>query len=102
MARSKWDVLEERRLEALKEYRKLCDELWGLTQTKFTANGTGRCSACGEVLATEADFAKHFLVPDEQYLNLGYCPKKDNGGSANQSRLPDETREEKVLEDPYV
>jgi hypothetical protein len=32
------------------------------------------CSQCGEKLATEADFAKHFIIPDLRYFNLGYCP----------------------------
>jgi hypothetical protein len=27
------------------------------------------------MLGTEADFAKHFVVPDPRYLNIGYCPK---------------------------
>lgn len=34
-----------------------------------------RCSGCGEYLATELEFAAHFLVSDERYLNLGDCPK---------------------------
>jgi hypothetical protein len=35
------------------------------------------CSGCGEMLATEADFAKHFFVPDPIYKNLGWCPVKE-------------------------
>jgi len=31
---------------------------------------------CREVLRTEGDFARHFVVPDERYLNLGNCPTK--------------------------
>lgn len=46
----------------------------GLAATPFTANGTGVCSKCGTALATEADFAQHFVVPDVRYLNLGQCP----------------------------
>ncbi|MFI0553451.1 hypothetical protein [Streptomyces scabiei] len=34
------------------------------------------CTGCGEMLATEADFAKHFYVPDPIYKNLGECPIK--------------------------
>jgi hypothetical protein len=35
------------------------------------------CSGCGENLATEGDFARHFvLLYGRQYLNLGYCPNK--------------------------
>ena len=35
------------------------------------------CSGCGEYLETEGDFARHFYIPDIQYLNLGRCPVKD-------------------------
>lgn len=31
------------------------------------------CSGCGENLFTEADFAKHFEVPDPRYKNVGHC-----------------------------
>jgi hypothetical protein len=66
--RTKWDVLEER----LRTLRKLEREMAGMERTEF-----GRpCAGCGEVLATEADFARHFLIPDERYLNLGRCPNE--------------------------
>jgi hypothetical protein len=33
------------------------------------------CSGCGENLATEGEFARHFtLLYGPQYLNLGRCP----------------------------
>jgi hypothetical protein len=32
---------------------------------------------CGASFETEADFAKHFIVPDERLLNLGWCPVQD-------------------------
>lgn len=35
-----------------------------------------KCVRCGEILHTEGDFARHFVVPDERYLNLGNCPTK--------------------------
>lgn len=35
------------------------------------------CDGCGQVLETEWDFASHFIIPDEQYLNLGGCPERD-------------------------
>ena len=31
------------------------------------------CSTCGHYLATEADFAKHYVVSDVRYFNLGSC-----------------------------
>ncbi len=33
-----------------------------------------RCSACDLLLETEGDFARHFVIPDARYLNLGQCP----------------------------
>lgn len=34
------------------------------------------CSGCGEMLVTEADFARHFVLSlGPQYKNLGRCPK---------------------------
>ena len=33
-----------------------------------------RCSGCDTLLKTEADFARHFEIPDSRYLNLGECP----------------------------
>lgn len=32
------------------------------------------CTACDVHLATEADFAKHFLLYNRALLNVGYCP----------------------------
>jgi hypothetical protein len=46
------------------------DERIRLEETELDTN----CSQCGEKLATEADFAKHFIISDLQYFNLGYCP----------------------------
>ncbi len=31
------------------------------------------CKSCGHSLATEADFAKHFVVTNIDYTNLGTC-----------------------------
>lgn len=64
---TKWELIDEEEQE------------WML-RTSFTANGTGQCSECREELATEADFAKHFTVPDVQFLNLGYCPNNPPKG----------------------
>lgn len=58
---TKWDFLSDYERE---EY------------AKITLNKP--CPACGELLGTEEDFAKHYVVPDVQYYNLGYCPKKKN------------------------
>lgn len=74
--RTKWEILEERLVKVRKEYFAARAELMGLENTPFTSNGTGKCSTCGAPLDTEADFAKHFLVTDERYLNLGMCPTR--------------------------
>ena len=65
---SKWDILTERRDALLSEAGKLQDELDGMERTPF-----GSECVCGQHLATEADFARHYDVPDPRYLNLGNC-----------------------------
>lgn len=57
MATTKWDLISD-------------TERTALNATPFG----GACSACGQVLATEGDFARHFIVPDARYRNLGWCP----------------------------
>lgn len=43
------------------------------------------CSYCGTILATEGDFARHFVIRDTQYLNLGHCPREtDNTDEAQE------------------
>lgn len=70
--RTKADVLLEREREMREALTSAQREIEGLQNTEF-----GRaCSGCGEILETEWDFAKHFVIPDERYLNLGDCPKK--------------------------
>lgn len=32
------------------------------------------CGKCDTMLNTEADFAKHFIVTNPRYFNLGECP----------------------------
>ena len=70
--RTKWDVLWERRIMLHCELKRLADEMDAMERKAFGKP----CSGCGELLATEADFAQHFLVPNETYLNLGECPNK--------------------------
>jgi hypothetical protein len=72
---TKWQILQRRRDELAEDLRKAEAELLSLPRTVF-----GRpCSGCGEILETEMHFAAHYEVPDQRYLNLGYCPKKDRG-----------------------
>lgn len=43
------------------------------------------CSGCGEHLASEGAFARHFVLYTAEYKNLGYCPVKGpNGGIATE------------------
>jgi len=72
--RSKWEILVERKEKMRNDLAVAEATLTGMEATPFTADGTGKCSRCGTALPTEAAFAKHFLVPDEQYVNLGECP----------------------------
>lgn len=54
---TKWDLLTEQEQRELTNQR--CDLY---------------CAGCETLLETEADFAQHFIIPDTQYRNLGYCP----------------------------
>lgn len=58
---TKWDLIS-------------ADQRAALEATPYGGNG---CSRCGASFATEADFARHYIVPDARYLNLGYCPTRD-------------------------
>lgn len=33
------------------------------------------CAGCGTMLETEGDFARHFVLYNRVYRNLGFCPK---------------------------
>jgi hypothetical protein len=74
--RSKWDVLLERRDAAVAALVKAQCELDGLTATRCDL----RCAGCDELLETEADFAKHFVLKNFDIqlglLNLGVCPNQ--------------------------
>src|SRR5690349_14162830 len=63
--RTKWEILTARR-DAVREYlARMESEMYGLEHTECGL----KCSGCGEVLITEKDFAAHFIIPDERYLN---------------------------------
>ncbi|AXG66336.1 hypothetical protein SEA_ANNADREAMY_257 [Streptomyces phage Annadreamy] len=70
MHRTKLEILAERIEKARKELAILEGMATGLENIPLNV----KCTGCGELLATEKDFAGHFLVPDEQLLNTGYCP----------------------------
>jgi len=57
---TKWDALNEREREEMRQQR------YG-----------DKCSGCQTWLETEADFAKHYVLDDMRYLNLGHCPSKE-------------------------
>ena len=67
---SKWFILTTRQAQLQKEADALDRDLRGMEHTPCGIP----CVECGEILATEADFAKHFEVQDTRYLNLGWCP----------------------------
>jgi hypothetical protein len=85
--RTKWQILEARRDGLRASADAIEDELAWMARTPFTANGTGECSTCRTPLPTEGDFARHFLVDDERYLNLGSCPNR--GTAAVESLITD-------------
>lgn len=68
--RTKAEILEERLLELKDAAERAENYLNGLRATPCGLT----CSGCGSYLETEYDFAAHFLISDERYLNLGECP----------------------------
>jgi predicted nucleotidyltransferase len=81
--RTKWQILEEQRDKARSILESFEAQLQYLENTKFG----GECSYCGLYLETEADFAKHYLVPDERLYNLGNCPQKYEDVMAKAERV---------------
>ena len=72
--RTKWQILNERRAKAQAAADSIAADFRWMERTVF-----GRpCIGCGTMLETEADFAQHFVIPDERYLNLGNCPIDKN------------------------
>jgi len=71
--RTKWEILQERAALQMQEAQKAYRYLEALRETTLGIE----CAGCGEMLETEADFAQHFLIPNEKWLNLGDCPKTD-------------------------
>lgn len=67
---TKWSVLEARLEKARADVKEREEYLESLSRTPCELN----CAGCGEFLATEEDFAKHFVLENEVYLNLGNCP----------------------------
>ena len=68
--RTKWDVMVQREKELTKELERLRADMEWMRRTEFGKP----CLRCGFLLETERDFAAHFLIPNERYLNLGECP----------------------------
>jgi hypothetical protein len=60
---TKWDMLGDRTRAYLER-----------VPTRREYEPVMTCSACNTPLPTEADFARHFVLPDLRYWNLGDCP----------------------------
>lgn len=71
---TKWSILQQRLMEAREKLAKMEAEVDGLDKTRFGHE----CACCEMWLETERDFAEHFTVEDERYLNLGECPNDRN------------------------
>jgi hypothetical protein len=78
--RTKWEIVQARLEAARKEVEVLEHQIGSMENTPCGANA---CS-CGATFKTEADFAKHFILPDERFLNLGWCPITDRGQAMRQ------------------
>lgn len=72
--RTKWEIMEAQAAFLEEEAAKLRHRLEGLNNTPFGH----KCEGCGLMLETEGQFAAHFEIPDERYLNLGGCPVVDD------------------------
>lgn len=79
MKRTKWEILEEKYEILVRRAESARLELEGLERAPFQG-GEESCRTCNTPIPTEAAFAKHYLVDDERYLNLGNCPTRYNNG----------------------
>lgn len=61
-------VERDNHLEAQRRY--------SLSDAKTRVEGSMSCTGCGADVSTERLFSEHFVIPDPQYYNLGYCPNK--------------------------
>lgn len=71
---TKWDFMSPAQMQSLANTPFVQSD-WD-PETGETSYRPGRCSGCGHPLPNEAEFAKHFVVDDIRYLNLGHCPDK--------------------------
>lgn len=69
---TKWSVLQSRLAKAREDALRIERDLAWMERTPLNVP----CAGCAVNLATEADFAKHFVLSDTRYLNLGECPSK--------------------------
>jgi hypothetical protein len=72
--RTKAEILTAKLAAISAELERVTREIDGLKGTDCGLT----CSGCGERLETEWDFASHFVIPDERYVNLGGCPTRDS------------------------
>jgi hypothetical protein len=77
--RTKWDILQEKLAKTEADLQAQKDYIRYLENTECVRDEGGEhisCDRCRTEFGTEADFAKHYLVPDERYPNLGNCPTR--------------------------
>lgn len=70
--RTKAEILENQIIDLRAKAEEIEMQLESLRKTPCGLT----CSGCRTYLETEYDFAAHFLIKDERYLNLGDCPEK--------------------------
>ncbi|SRR6266498_1180698 len=74
---TKWSILTARAEELERQVRMLARDAGEAREQLAELDAMTLdlpCSGCGEMLLTEGDFARHFEVADETFLNLGTCP----------------------------
>jgi hypothetical protein len=67
---TKWGVLQERANKLRAQLADIEEQLAWMERTVINTP----CSGCETLLATEADFAKHFGLYGVATMNVGYCP----------------------------
>jgi hypothetical protein len=99
---TKWTWLQKRLAGAQAQVDALAGQIQGLENTELNSDGSSTtCLTCGVNMHTEADFAKHYIVPDPRYLNIGYCPhnkvvEETNLDAAHANRV---ARQERTYDD---
>ena len=77
--RSKWEILTARVEDLERQAQSMRAVMRGMDETPCVKGADDEhihCGTCGVRFESEGDFARHYVVPDERFLNLGNCPSR--------------------------